>query len=248
MVGDMKIRGRVLAVVLTSALALTACARPHAPTLGGDPDLKVVDAKVMPAPTREDAVSTDRPYYIGAFDKLAISVFGIEELSKVEVVTDGGGRLSFPLAGVINASGHTPAELETIIADRLRGRYVRNPQVTVNLRETVSQVVTVDGDVTQPGLYPVVGRMTLLRAVATAKGTNEYAKLENVVVFRTVHGQQYAALYNLKAIRDGAYADPEIYANDVVTVGDSKARHFFKDFLVALPALTTPIILILQRL
>ncbi len=245
MFGDMQMRKSVLIVAAT--LALAGCAS-HAPTVGGDPQLQVVNSGVLPPPTREDTVVSDRPYYIGAFDKLVISVFGIDELNKIEVLTDGAGRISFPLAGVIEAAGKTPAEVEQIIAQRLRGRYVRNPQVTVNLRETVSQVVAVDGDVVQPGLYPVVGRMTLLRTVATAKGTSEFAKLEDVVIFRTVKGQKYAALYNLKAIRDGAYPDPEVYANDVVTVGDSKGRHLFKDILTALPAFTTPIILILQKL
>ena len=75
--------------------------------------------------------------------------------------------------------------------------------MTVNLKETVSQVITVDGQVTEPGLYPVVGRMTLMRAVATAKGLSEFAKLNDVVVFRTVKGQKLAALYDLHAIRRG---------------------------------------------
>lgn len=244
MFGDMKMRTRW--TMFAAALSLAGCAS-HAPSLGGDPQLKVLPTNVMPVPTREDAVIEDRPYYIGAFDKLTISVFGVEELSKVEIQTDGAGRLSFPLVGIVDASGKTPAEVEAIIAQRLRVAYIRNPHVTVNLRETVSQTVTVDGDVTQPGIYPIVGPMTLLRAVATAKGTNEFAKLEDVVVFRTVKGQKYAALYNLKAIREGVYADPDIYANDLVTVGDSRARHVFKDVLTVLPAVLTPIIILLQR-
>ncbi|MBC7042118.1 polysaccharide export protein, partial [Salmonella enterica subsp. enterica serovar Enteritidis] len=82
-------------------------------------------------------------------------------------------------------------------------------------------------------LYPVNGRMTLMRAVATAKGTTEFAKLDDVVIFRTVNGQKMAALYNLKAIRQGAYDDPEVFANDVVVVGDSPARRLFKDILTS---------------
>ncbi len=230
------------------ALALSCSACVHQAPLGGDPKIKVIESGSLPEPGRSDAEASSRPYLIGPFDRLYINVFGIDELSKVEVQTDASGRISFPLAGVIEAAGRTPAEVETILAARLRERFVRNPQVTVNLKETVSQVVTVDGQVTQPGLYPVVGRMTLIRAVATAKGTTEYARLQDVVIFRTVNGQNYAALYNLKAIRDGAYPDPEVFANDVVTVGDSKARRIFKDVLTVLPAVTTPIVLILQRL
>ena len=117
----------------------------------------------------------------------------------------------------------------------------------MNLKETVSQVITVDGQVKEPGLYPVIGRMTLMRAIATAKGADEFAKLNDVVVFRTVSGQKMAALYNLKAIRRGFYDDPEVYANDVVVVGDSQARRLFKDALQIVPLLTTPLILLLRN-
>jgi polysaccharide export outer membrane protein len=201
----------------------------------------------LPAPDRTDLLSESRPYLIGPFDKLMIDVFGIEELSQKEVQTDASGRISFPLAGVIEAAGKTPAEIEDEIEARLRSRYVRDPQVTVNLKETVSQVITVDGQVKKPGLYPVIGKMTLMRAVATAEGTAEFAKLDDVVIFRTVNGQQLAALYNLKAIRRGNYSDPEVFANDVVVVGDSQARRLFRDAMQVVPLLTTPLIIALQN-
>jgi len=215
--------------------------------LEGHSSLQVIDGIVLPAPTRNDIVQQDRPYLIGPFDKLVIDVFGIEELSKKEVQTDASGRISFPLAGIIEAAGKTPAEIESELQDRLRERFVRDPQVTVNLKETVSQVVTVDGQVREPGLYPVVGRMTLMRAVATAKGTSEFAKLDDVVIFRTVENQRYAALYNLKAIRRGLYDDPEVFANDIVIVGNSQSRRLFKDFLQIIPLLTTPLVVALQN-
>jgi polysaccharide biosynthesis/export protein len=208
--------------------------------------VQVAEAGNLPMPTRADLFEDNRPYLIGPFDKLTIDVFGIEELSKKEVQTDAGGRISFPLAGILDAAGKTPGELEQMIAERLRGRFVRDPQVTVNLKETVSQVITVDGQVKKPGLYPVIGKMTLMRAVATAEGVAEFAKLDDVVVFRTVNGNKMAGLYNLKAIRRGMYNDPELFANDVVVVGDSSARRLFKDALQVLPAITTPLILILR--
>ena len=215
--------------------------------LGGDPEVRVVDTTKLPAPSRADVQSDERPYLVGPFDKLTIDVFGISELSQREVQTDASGRLSFPLVGTLEVSGHTPSEIEQMIRDRLRGSYVRNPQVTVNLKETVSQVITVDGEVREPGLYPVIGRMTLMRAVATAKGVAQFAKLDDVVVFRTVGGQRYAALYNLKAIRRGAYTDPEVFANDVVVVGDSQSRRLFASFVQLAPLLSGPLIVALQR-
>jgi polysaccharide export outer membrane protein len=226
-------------------LAAAACSTP--PRLEPGPHLTVVSTTELPPPDGVDVSTGERVYRVGPFDKVSIVVFGVDDLSRT-LQLDAGGRISMPLIGTIEASGKTPTELATEIATRLRGRYMRDPQVTVNLEETVSQVVTVDGQVREPGLYPVVGRMTLMRAIATAKGASEFARLQDVVVFRRVGGRDMAALYNLAAIRRGAYPDPEIFGNDVVIVGDSAARRLFRDILQASPLFLTPIIAILQNI
>ena len=150
-------------------------------------------------------------------------------------------------AGPIDVTGRTPQELETIIAQRFREGHVRDPQVTVTVLETVSQVVTVDGEVRQPGLYPVVGSMTLMRAVARAQGANEFADLHFVVMFRTVNGRQLAALYDLRAIRLGAYEDPIVMPQDVIVVGESQARRLFPQIIQGLGLILTPVITILDN-
>ena len=233
-----------LLVVMLGYLSLAGCA---GSALVTGPGIVRVEGTQLPMPDRADLTLVNRPYYIGPFDELIIDVFGIEELTKREVQVDASGRVSFPLAGTLEAGGKTPPELATMIEGKLRGRFVRNPQVTVNLTKTVSQVITVEGEVREPGLYPVIGRMSLLRAVATAKGTTEFSSLEDVVVFRTVNDNTFAALYNLKAIRKGAYADPEVFANDIVMVGDSRGRRLFRDLLAIVPLLSTPIIVALQK-
>jgi polysaccharide export outer membrane protein len=239
-------RRRRLLAAGGALLALAGCA--GTPPLGesGQP-LAVTQMTALPPPSGADLVAATTPYRIGPFDKLEISVFAVPDLSG-ELQTDAAGRLSMPLIGEIDAAGKTPDGLADTIAAKLRGRYVRDPQVTVNLKETTSHVFTIDGEVTQPGSYPVIGTMTLMRAVAAAKGVGEYAKLQDVVVFRTVDGKPLAALYNLAAIRRGLYSDPQIYANDIIIVGDSKARRLFQQFLQITPLLTTPLILALERL
>ncbi len=242
---------RVIAALLV-ALALAGCATSGGKRLGqpnadGTPsNVQVVPNATLPAPERGDLFAQDRPYLIGPFDKLTIDVFGIEELSNKKVQADASGRISFPLVGVIEASGKTPAEVEDQIEAGLRGRFVRNPQVSVNLEETVSQVITVDGEVKKPGLYPVVGRMTLMRAVATAEGTTEFAKQTEVVIFRTVGKVQMAGLYDLRGIRAGNYGDPEVFPNDVIVVGESTRRRMFKDILTVAPLFISPIVAIIQ--
>lgn len=233
-----------LTVVLCAALAVASCG--GKPRLGGDPHLNVLPGSELPPPHRSDATNSATPYYVGPFDRLIIDVFGVEELSDREIQVDASGRISFPLIGMIEVLGKTPTEIEGEMVQRLKFAHIRNPEVTINLKETVSRTVTVEGQVRKPGVYPVVGRMTLMNAMARAESTTEFSRLDEVVVFRTVQSQRYAALYNLDAIRHGAYADPEIFAGDVIMVGDDSSRRLFKDVLSTVPALLSPIILLVR--
>jgi polysaccharide biosynthesis/export protein len=226
------------------AVALSACAAPQALTPGEH--LTVVNQTDLPAPTGRDIAAVGRDYHIAPFDQLKINVYGVEELNQV-IHADAQGSIALPLVGRIDAGGLTLTALTELMTQRL-ARYVRNPQVSVNLEQTTSQVVTVYGQVNDPGLFPIVGEMTLLRAVARARGLTDIANTQDVVVFRTVDNQRMAALYNLDAIRRGAYPDPKIYANDVVVVGDSPGRALFKSILAVSPLLVTPIIVLLQKI
>ncbi|WP_046347959.1 polysaccharide biosynthesis/export family protein [Sphingomonas changbaiensis] len=221
------------------AILLSSCAT--GPLLESRPSLVVLPGTELPPPTNVQLAGGARPSILGPGDKLIIDVFGIEELSKKKLQVDAGGAISFPLVGSVEVAGKSPAEAAQIIESGL-ARYVRDPHVAVNLEETNSQVVTVEGEVKEPGRYPVLGHLTLLGAVASAKGTTEFSRLSQVIVYRTVGNQQLAALYDLKAIRTGRYEDPDIYANDIVVVGESQARRVFKDVLQAVPLVTTPIV------
>ena len=119
--------------------------------------------------------------------------------------------------------------------------------MSVNLLEIESSRITLDGQVKRPGVYPALPGMTLLQAVASAEGTTEDARLNEVVVFRTVEGRRFAALYDLKAVRQGNYEDPRIHANDIITIGDSNARRLFRNFISIIPLLTTPLIVAFQK-
>jgi len=182
---------------------------------------------------------------IGPLDTILVDVFNVPDLSR-EMQVDASGRISMPLAGTIDARGKTAGELARAIEASLRGRYIRNPQVTVNIKSSVSQVVTVDGQVVEPGLYPVTNQMTLMRAVASAKGLAEFARQDDIVILRTVNGRHMAGLYNIGAIRSGVYDDPQIYANDVIIVGDSPQRRLFRDFVAVTPLLAAPLIAVLN--
>ena len=235
---------RFLHVGLLLAVVISGCGR-REPLVSNGQLTVVQNSSALPEPTRADLTASDRPSLIGPLDTIQVDVFNIPELSR-EMQVDASGRIAMPLAGTVEARGRTAGELAREIEAALRRRFVRNPEVTVNIRNSVSQVVTVDGQVVEPGLYPVTNQMTLLRAIASAKGMSEYARLDEVVILRTVGNQKMAGLYNIAAIRRGAYNDPPIYANDVIVVGDSPQRRLFRDFVSLSPLLAAPLIAILQ--
>lgn len=234
-------------VAVSCAFALAACASDRA-VYGGAQDLEMVKTDSLPTPSVADMQASDRPYRVGPFDKLTIDVFGSEELSNKEVQVDASGRITFPLIGTIAVAGSTPGEISTKMQDLLRGRYIRDPQVSVNLKEIVSQTLTIGGEVKKPGVYPIVGRMTLMTAIASAQGWTDISRKGEVVVFRTVNGKNYAAVYNVKAIERGNYSDPELFSSDVVMVGESQSRKIWKDFLGTSPLIAPIIYLIANKL
>jgi polysaccharide export outer membrane protein len=235
---------RKIWIVLLFAAILSGCGG-KVPLESSQRLTVVPDMTALPPPVRNDLTAADRPALIGPLDTILVDVFNVPDLSR-ELQVDAGGRIAMPLAGTVDARGKTAAELAASIETALRAHYVRNPEVTVNIKSSVSQVVTIDGQVVEPGLYPVTNQMTLLRAIASAKGFSEYARADDVVILRTVDGRKMAGLYNVAAIRRGMYDDPAIYANDVIVVGDSPKRRMFRDFISLAPLLAAPLVAILN--
>lgn len=226
------------------AVALGGCAG-RAP-LQSTASLTVVpSATGLPAPERSDIVAVDRPALIGPLDTIQVEVVNIPDFTR-EIQVDASGRIAMPLVGTVDARGKTAEELARSIETALRARSVRDPEVVVNIKSSVSQVATVDGQVIEPGLYPVTNQMTLMRAIASAKGLSEFARQDDVVILRTVKGQRMAALYNIGQIRRGTYADPAIYANDVIVVGDSPQRRLFRDFVSLSPLIAAPLVALIR--
>ena len=238
----MKLKSASLALALLTA----GCSGTPLPTTTAD--LQVVSASSLPAPTTQDVYGlTGQSFAIAPLDRLRIDVYGLNDLSNRVVQVDASGNIAFPFAGTLSVLGKTPEQVSTIIADALRANYIRDPQVTVNLDQATQRGVTVYGEVREPGVYPVTGRMTLMRAIASARGLGEFASEDEVVIFRNVGGQSLAAIYSMDAIRAGTYADPEIYPNDVVAVGDSPSRRLFRELINSASLLTTPLVLLLQN-
>lgn len=235
------------AVMLALALVVSGCSTGLVGKGLGGPTVTRVDMNELPGPSGQVGPDQVYRYAIGPFDKLIIDVLGISELSDRKVTVDGSGNITLPIAGVVQVGGLSLGEASDKIIGQLRAGYIRNPQVAVNLEEAVSHYVTVDGEVEQPGNYPIVSGLTLMRAVAGAKGTTDFAKLREVVVHRTVNGRQMIALYDLAAIRRGAYGDPVLYPHDIVVVGDSPGRRLFQQIIAVSPLFISPLVAVLDN-
>lgn len=227
----------------SALLWLPACS--GGPALRSSENLTVSTNAALRPPSRTDLAVPGQIYVIGPYDELDVVAFNMPDLSR-KVRVDAEGTASLPLVGPVQASGLTPNEFARRVESAMRQHFVRYPQVSVSVSEVVSQIVTVDGEVKTPGGYPLVGKSSLMRVLAKAEGATQYARLSHVVIYRAIDGKRYAALYDLRAVRAGYYADPDIYPNDVVVVGTSQARRVFGDVVSATGLITTPIALLLR--
>lgn len=182
------------------------------------------------------AITGTRDYRVGPLDLLTVDVYGLPDLKR-EVRVSATGDFSLPLAGTIHAQGLTLTELQGEIAMRLGEKYLENPQVTVFVKEYVSQRVTIEGAVKMPGVMSLSGRTSLLQVVAMAGGPDREANLKGVVIYRSIGDRRRAAVFDLRKIRNGELIDPEVLANDVVVVDYSGSRSLLRDFLQSTPLL-----------
>lgn len=176
-------------------------------------------------------------YRIGPDDQLDVTVFDVPELSRA-VQVDAGGKITMPLIGQLTAAGQTPTELASMVTADFRQKYVKNPLVTVTVKDAVSERVTVDGAVIQPGIYPLPGPTTLLQAIALAKGPDPKTSQEhNVSLIRLVNGTRQTSHFDLAAIRTGRAADPPVEARDIIVVPTSGSKAFWHGLVSIAPAL-----------
>jgi polysaccharide biosynthesis/export protein len=213
---------------IVATVLLSACAD----TRGGS----IPYDKVLAAPDEQHFETLEADYKIAPMDKLAIKVFKMDDLSG-DYDVDLAGNISLPLVGQIKAANLTTAQLDDQLTQKLGAKYLEHPDVSVAIKASTAHVVTVDGAVKEGGSFPVGGPISLIRAVAMAKGTTEDANARRVAVFRTVGGQREAAAFDLTAIRRGESPDPQIYPGDIVVVDGSTIKASQKQIMQSIPIL-----------
>ena len=158
--------GPVAAMPVRTDLDSLAYGRPYGPT--------PVAYAAAPVP-----VAYDVAYRLDAGDKLRVVVYGQEGLTNTYAI-DAGGASTRPLIGAVPARGRTPAELAAAIASRLRGGYIRDPSVAVEIESYRPFFIL--GEVAAPGQYPYVPNMTVESAVAIAGGFSPRARRDCVTL------------------------------------------------------------------
>lgn len=174
-----------------------------------------------------------KEYRVGPNDLLDVEVLNLEknrESAKRTVRVNAAGYITLPLVGPVLVSGLTQQQAEAHIATQYGEKYLQDPQVSVFIKEFTTERITVDGAVAKPGIYPLVGQMTLLRALALAGGFGQIANASEVMLFRQGEkGDRQVATFNVERIRAGKDADPAIRGDDLIVVQRDSTRALLKD-------------------
>jgi polysaccharide biosynthesis/export protein len=185
----------------------------------------------------------DSGYKIGPLDVLDVQVFKVPDVSKTVQVTEEG-TITYPLIGEMRAAGKTTRELETEFVQKLGAKYIRNPQVTIQVKEYNSQRVTVSGGVKTTGVYALKGRTTLTQVLAMAGDVDSTIASGDIVIFRTIDGKKSAAKFDFDEIRSGKVQDPQLEPGDVIVADTSATKVALANVLKVLPLATSAAIFV----
>ena len=160
------------AVFTTGAILLGAIACASAQT-GPQPQIKPPSpTSSEPNPSQTIIVATDQDYLIGPRDVIEVRIEDANELSGTYQVSANGTFL-MPYLKRIKAQDKSPEELSSFIAEGLRGRYLKDPQVFVVVKQYYSRTFFIQGAVKKPGVYQMEGHPSLLKLINVAGGLGE---------------------------------------------------------------------------
>ncbi|MFD0667095.1 polysaccharide export protein EpsE [Ramlibacter sp. MAHUQ-53] len=181
-----------LVPILLRAIALLACALPALPFAAGE-------------------------YRLGPGDAIRVQVFQNPDLS-VEARVSEAGAISYPLVGSVQVGGLSLGEAERRIADALRqGRFLKSPQVNINLVQVRGSQVAVLGQVARPGRFPLeTANVRASEMLASAGGVTPLGD-DVLVVTGTRGGQPLRRVIDIPSLFSGAAAQDDL----VLAAGDA---------------------------
>jgi polysaccharide export outer membrane protein len=182
-------------------------------------------------------------YLIGVGDRLDIVFFVHRELTAQSLPVRTDGRITLPYVGDIAAAGFTPMELDSMLTVRF-SEVLRDPNLSVIVRETAKKLVYVLGQVERPGGFPIDNRVSVLGAIALAGGFASGAKSDHVLVIRrNGHDKIVGAEINVASVTSGYNVANDIWLKnyDIVFVPKTRLRSV-ADFVEILNDIVYPIV------
>jgi protein involved in polysaccharide export with SLBB domain len=128
------------------------------------------------------------------------------------------GTIDFPLIGQLRVEGLLPPEVAHTIQSRLKNGYLRNPQVSVLIKDQPSKKITVIGEVGKPGTFPYAPNMTIVEAISMAGGFTAMAKKNDTTVTRIESGQKHSVQVPVADISVGQAANYQLRPGDIISV------------------------------
>ncbi|HEY6099124.1 MAG TPA: polysaccharide biosynthesis/export family protein [Anaeromyxobacter sp.] len=195
------LRPRSLPAVLAVVLAASACSRR-------------TRTAVDETPVAIGASS------LGAGDVIEVRVYQEPELSGVYQVGRDGDVI-FPLCKRVTLSGLSPNAAAERLRKCLGEGFMRDPQVSVLVKEYNSKKVFVFGEVQKPGTFVYEDGMSIVQAVTLAGGFTKTASQNSTSVTRRVNGQEVKVKVNVQDIALGKAPNFSLEPGDIVYVPES---------------------------
>lgn len=159
----------------------------------------------LTAPGLADSVDKTAPvdaaYLVQPGDSLTITVWKEQDLQGEFLVRPDGG-LTFPLAGNIEAGGHTVEEIRAALMSRL-AKYVPDPVVTVGVKTVNGSMIFVVGKVNRPGNFPLIRPIDVMQALSLAGGATPYADVDGIRILRRDGERQLVFRFRYDEVRRG---------------------------------------------
>jgi protein involved in polysaccharide export with SLBB domain len=156
---------------------------------------------------------------VGLDDTFDVRVYGEADLSGTfRVATDG--TVDYPLAGRIQVAGLRTGEIQKLLVDKLKDRYLKDPQVIVTVKDRNSQKISVLGQVAKPGQVGYYPNMTIVDAIASAGGFTGIAAKNSVNLRREVAGKIEMHVYPVADISEGRSQNVMVEPGDVLVVDE----------------------------
>jgi polysaccharide export outer membrane protein len=202
-----RLRAFALLFAMLAAAPLEAQSPSSQPSTKGTP----------PAPTSvAPAVPPPPGYVIGVDDVLSIVYWRDKEMT-TDVIVRPDGMISLPLINDVAAAGLTP----TALRDRLEAeskQYVKDPNVTVVVKQINSRRVFITGEVAKPGPYQVTSPITVIDLIAMAGGLTQYAHRKDIIILVNQNGTRVTHKFNYNDIGKKPTQNIELKPGDTVVV------------------------------